>query len=166
LVGIGVSPVILKVVSIRTLVPLVTNIENYLLLSERAPNSLVLVDVKLVSFLLQMNQLDILFDLALCMGKRAKVPVLTFFDIFGVELAELGLVSVRVVELLKLVMGILAVFRIAFLFGANKMAILDVGRAPLVLVIVVVKTGFSLMLVLEVTNLNTFIVAALGFEGS
>lgn len=94
-----------------------------------------------------MDQLDILFYFVLSMSERAKISVLTFVDIFWVVLTEFSLVAVNVIELLKFIMRVLTVFEITLIFGTAEMAILKMGRAPLVFVIVVVKACFPLMLI-------------------
>lgn len=91
-----------------------------------APYSFILVHVEIVVFLFQMNKLNILDDFVLCMGKRAEPFIITLINVVRKKLTELSFIPVWVVQLLKFVMGKLAVFVIAFFFGANKMIILNV----------------------------------------
>lgn len=85
-------------------------------MSEWAPYSFEFINVKIVVFLLQMNQLNVFFDFILSMGKRAKIPIFTFINVFGIVFAKFGFVSIRVVELFKFVVSGFTVFVITLFF--------------------------------------------------
>jgi len=63
-----------------------------------------------------MNKLNVCSDLILCVSKRTKTSVITFFDILGIKLAELCLIAIRMVQLLELIMRKLAFLVVTFLF--------------------------------------------------
>jgi hypothetical protein len=116
-------------------------------LSERTPDGFELVHVKICIFLEQMEELDVFDDLVLRMSERTETFVVAFVDTFGVKLTEFSLVPIGMVQLFEFVMGKFAVLIIAFLFCANKMIVLDISCSPLILLIMVVKTCFSLVVV-------------------
>lgn len=73
-----------------------------------------------------MDKLNIFDDLALCMCKRTKTFIITFFNIIWIKLTEFSFVTIWMIQLLKFVMGKLTNFIIAFLFGTNKMIVLNI----------------------------------------
>ncbi len=117
------------------------------LLSERTPDGFELVHVKIGVFLEQMEELDVFDDLVLRMSERTETFVVAFVDTVGVKLTEFSLVPIVMVQLFEFVMGKFAVLIIAFLFCANKMIVLDICCSSLILLIMVVKTCFSLVVV-------------------
>jgi hypothetical protein len=121
--------------------------EAKVLLSERTPDSFKLVHVKICIFLQQMKQFNVFDDFVLGMSERAKTFVVAFVDTVGVKLTEFSLVPIGMVQLFEFVMGKFTVLIIAFLFRANKMIVNDIGCSSLILLIMVVKTCFSLVVV-------------------
>ena len=95
-------------------------------MSKWAPNGLILVHVKVVIFLEQVNQLDVFNYLILGMGKRAKTFIVAFFDIGGVKLAKFCLIPIWMIQLLQFIMRKLTRLIVAFLFCTNKMIVLNV----------------------------------------
>jgi hypothetical protein len=121
--------------------------EGKVLLSERTPYSFELVHVKISIFLQQMKQFNVFDDFILGMSERAKTFVVAFVDTVGVKLTEFSLVPIGMVQLFEFVMGKFTVLIIAFLFRTNKMIVHDINCSSLILLIMVVKTCFSLVVV-------------------
>lgn len=92
-----------------------------------------------------MNKLDVFNDFILCMCKRAETFIITFFNVIWVKLTKLCFISIWMIQLLKFVMRKLTIFIIAFLFGANKMIVLNIRGSSFVFIIVVIQACFSLM---------------------
>jgi hypothetical protein len=69
-------------------------------LGEGTPYSFVLVDIKLIVFLEQMDKLYVLSDLILCMSKGAEAFILAFVNIVGIKLAKFCFVSIGMIQLL------------------------------------------------------------------
>ena len=116
-------------------------------MSERTPDGFELVHVKISIFLQQMKQFNVFNDLVLGMSERAKTFVVAFVDIVGVKLTEFSLVPIGMIQLFEFVMRKFTVLIIAFLFRANKMIVHDISCSSLILLIMVVKTCFSLVAV-------------------
>jgi len=73
-----------------------------------------------------MNQLNVFNDLILRMSKRTETFVITFFDVIWEKLTKFSFISIWMVQLLKFIMRKLAILIIAFLFGTNKMIVLNI----------------------------------------
>ena len=73
-----------------------------------------------------MNELNVLNDLILSMCKRAETFIITFFNVIWIKLTEFCFVSIWMVQLLKFVMRKFTILVVAFLFGTNKMVVLNI----------------------------------------
>lgn len=152
----GVSPKILNVMCIGTFIPLMTEISIKILLRKWTPNSLVLIDVKIIVFLKQMNQFDVLNDLILSMGKWAKAFVITILDIIGIKLTKFSFVTIWMIKLLKFVMRKLTVLVVAFLFLAIKVTIYDVWGSSFILIVVIINACFAFVHIFDYWKIYSF----------
>lgn len=95
-----------------------------------------------------MDQLDVFDDFILSMSERTKTFVVTFFDIFGIKLTEFGFIAIGVVQLFEFVVGKLAKFVGALFLFTKEMAVGDIGRATLILFIMIVQASLAFMWVI------------------
>jgi len=103
-----------------------------------------------------MNELNVLNDLILSMCKRAETFIITFFNVIWIKLTEFCFVSIWMVQLLKFVMRKFTILVIAFLFGTNKMIVLNIRGSSFVFIVVVIQTCFSFMRICFKKELRLF----------
>ena len=97
-----------------------------------------------------MDELDIFDDLIFGMSERTKNFIIAFLDVAGVKLAKFCFISVGMVQLLEFIVRELTHFIIALFLIAKKVAVCYVRGSAFILVIVIVKAGFSLMVVFRI----------------
>lgn len=103
-----------------------------------------------------MNELNVLNDLILGMCKRAETFIITFFNVIWIKLTEFRFVSIWMVQLLKFVMRKFTILVIAFLFGTNKMIVLNIRGSSFVFIVVIIQTCFSFMRIYFKKELRLF----------
>lgn len=109
----------------------------------RTPYCFILSQVKFLISDEQVNHFD--FNFARGVGKSAKLLVIAFQGFIGVDLAELGLVATRMIDLLNFVMGICALLIATVGVGAEFVTVLTVVWPPSVHSVMEVHASFSLM---------------------
>lgn len=103
-----------------------------------------------------MNQLNVFNDLILRMSKRTETFVITFFDVIWEKLTKFSFISIWMVQLLKFIMRKLAILIIAFLFGTNKMIVLNIWWSSLIFIIMIVQACFPFMWLWFIKELRLF----------
>lgn len=135
---------ILDVVGIHARLPIVATYKQTLLAGVGAPDSLVLINHKVHSGLLLMDELD--GDLGPAVGEGAEILVFALGQIVRVFLAELAFITTRVVELLDFVMGLRTIVAqsAGLMAFAQHVLVVDVRPAS-VLGVVVVQAGLEVV---------------------
>lgn len=103
-----------------------------------------------------MNQLNVFNDLILRMSKRTETFVITFFDVIWEKLTKFSFISIWMVQLLKFIMRKLAILIIAFLFGTNKMIVLNIWWSSFIFIIMIVQACFPFMWFWFIKELRLF----------
>ena len=134
----GIPSEILNIVSVDTA-------GSIMMESIRAPNSFILIHIEILIPGEEMDHLN--FDFSLRMGKGTEFLVITLQRLIGISLAEFCFVAARMINLLDLVMRETTLIIFAASFGTQLMTVDDGIGSSSIQLIVIVYTGFALVVI-------------------